>query len=151
MTLSESCSFYFPRGIRALRSKTDTTYVTRAEKHDEFASQFRRLMDVNVLGNVFLYTAFMPQILKGKVKKVVVISSGHADTDIVSKYDIDLAPLYATSKAAMNMITAKFSAQYKQDGVLFLSMSPGTVDTGGLSNCKNFPPMLPFALENRLS
>ena len=41
-----------------------------------------------------------------------------------------MGPLYSTSKAAMNLITAKFSAQYKKDGILFLSISPGFVDTG---------------------
>lgn len=72
----------------------------------------------------------MPMILKGNAKKVVVISSGFADGDFTNKYDVEPGSLYASSKAAMNMITAKFSAQYKKDGVLFLSICPGMVEVG---------------------
>jgi hypothetical protein len=42
----------------------------------------------------------------------------------------------------MNMAIAKFSAQYKKDGILFLSLSPGVVDTGHHSNRMIVPTML---------
>lgn len=87
-------------------------------------------MTTNVLGNIQLYNLFMPQILAGDVKKVVSISTGMADLDLVNTYEVYMGPLYSASKAALNLITAKFSAQYKKDGVLFLSLSPGFVDTG---------------------
>lgn len=91
-------------------------------------------MDTNVLSNVYLYNMFMPQILKGKAKKVVVISSGAGDAEWVKDYDLDGSSLYAASKSAMNMITAKFSAQYKKDGVLFMSICPGMVEVGHFAN-----------------
>jgi NAD(P)-dependent dehydrogenase (short-subunit alcohol dehydrogenase family) len=87
-------------------------------------------MDTNVLANIHLYNLFMPQIMKGKVKKVVVITSGVADMDWTNEYELEVPSLYAMSKAAMNMVTAKFNAQYKKDGVLFLSICPGMVDVG---------------------
>ena len=87
-------------------------------------------MSTNVLANIHLYNLFMPQILKGKGKKVVVISSGMGDMDMVNNYDLYVSPLYSTSKAAVNMITAKFNAQYRKEGVLFLSICPGMVDVG---------------------
>lgn len=87
-------------------------------------------MTTNVLGNIDLYNFFMPLLLAGNAKKVVAISTGMADLDLVNEFSAYIRPLYATSKVAMNMITAKFSAQYKKDGVLFLSISPGFVDTG---------------------
>ena len=110
----------------------DTDGLSRIGKA-EFDEQFYKLMQVNVLANIHLYNIFMPQILKSRVKKVVVLSSGHADLDVVAEYDIDVAPLYTASKAAMNMITGKFSAQYKKDGVLFLSICPGMVDVGRIA------------------
>jgi NAD(P)-dependent dehydrogenase (short-subunit alcohol dehydrogenase family) len=91
-------------------------------------------MNTNVLGNIYLYNLFMPLILVGKAKKVVVISSGMADMDMVNKLDLEVGPLYASSKAAMNLITAKFSAQYKNQGVLFLGICPGMVDVGHFTN-----------------
>jgi NAD(P)-dependent dehydrogenase (short-subunit alcohol dehydrogenase family) len=93
-------------------------------------------MDTNVLSTIHLYNLFLPQILKGKAKKVVSISSGMGDMDWVREYDIETSALYGASKAALNMIDAKFSAQYKKDGVLFLSICPGMVEVGHYSNCK---------------
>lgn len=68
--------------------------------------------------------------MKGKVKKVIAHSSGHADLDFINDLEVELSALYAASKAAMNVIVAKFGTQYKKDGVLFLSLSPGVVDVG---------------------
>jgi NAD(P)-dependent dehydrogenase (short-subunit alcohol dehydrogenase family) len=99
-------------------------------------------MDTNVLANVHLYSLFMPQILNSDIKKVVFISSGHADMDLVNGYDIDIVPVYAATKAAMNMLNAKFSAQYKKDGVTFLSICPGVVDVGHFDNGEGSLPLL---------
>lgn len=104
----------------------------------ELEEQFTTLLRTNVIGNIYLFNSFMPQVLKGKVKKVVTITSGMGDMDFVKDYDIVMAPLYSASKAAMNMIAAKFSAQFKQDGVLFLSICPGMVDVGHFETCKPY-------------
>ncbi|OAL49451.1 short-chain dehydrogenase [Pyrenochaeta sp. DS3sAY3a] len=84
----------------------------------------------NVVGGIHLTNLSMPLILKGNVKKVVSISSGHADTDIAAKWQVHEAGPYAISKAATNMAMAKFHAEFAKDGVLFLSISPGVVDVG---------------------
>jgi NAD(P)-dependent dehydrogenase (short-subunit alcohol dehydrogenase family) len=78
----------------------------------------------------------MPLVLKGSVKKVIAISSGHADLELINKFDMENSALYAASKAALNVIVGKFSAQYKKDGVLFLSLSPGVVEVGHFDNSK---------------
>lgn len=104
----------------------------------ELEEQFTTLLRTNVIGNIYLFNSFMPQVLKSKVKKVATISSGMGDMDFVKDYDISMAPLYSASKAAMNMIAAKFSAQFKKDGVLFLSICPGMVDVGHFETCKPY-------------
>lgn len=53
-----------------------------------------------------------------------------ADLDLISKYEIEISGPYAAGKAAMNAVVAKFHAEYAKDGVLFMSISPGVVDTG---------------------
>lgn len=53
-----------------------------------------------------------------------------ADPDLVSKYEIEISGPYAVGKAAANMVVTKFGAEYAKDGVLFMSICPGVVDTG---------------------
>ncbi|RDW73580.1 hypothetical protein BP6252_07487 [Coleophoma cylindrospora] len=84
----------------------------------------------NVVGNVHLFNLFLPLILSGQQKKVIAISSGHADLDLISKYEIEVSGPYAVGKAATNAVVAKFGAEYAKDGVLFMSISPGVVETG---------------------
>lgn len=74
----------------------------------------------------------MPLILKGRAKKVIAISTGISDPEMTLKADIFQAPAYAISKAALNMAVAKFSAVYREKGVLVMAICPGAVDTGSL-------------------
>ncbi|KAI3328448.1 hypothetical protein F4824DRAFT_506547 [Ustulina deusta] len=94
------------------------------------SDKFHKSTEVNVLANIYLYNLFLPQILKGSVKNVVRITSGIADIDWINNYEIEELAVNAMSKAALNVVTAKFSAQYKREGVLFLSVCAGLVDTG---------------------
>lgn len=84
---------------------------------------------INAVGNMHLINAFMPLILAGKQKKVAIISSGMADADLVAQYDVDTGSAYAVSKAALNLAVAKFSAEYRKDGVLVMAICPGVVNT----------------------
>lgn len=61
---------------------------------------------------------------------MIAISTGMADINLISKYDIDVAGPYSISKAALNTAVAKYSALCKKDGILFMSISPGLVETG---------------------
>lgn len=81
---------------------------------------------------MWLYNAFTPLILRGSTKKVVCISSGMADFEMARNYDLTAGALYSASKAAMNVVTAKYSAQYRDQGVLFIGICPGMVDVGKL-------------------
>ncbi|KAK2590064.1 hypothetical protein QQS21_012252 [Conoideocrella luteorostrata] len=98
------------------------------------ADVMHKSIDTNVIGNMHLINLFLPLILKGKVKKVIAITTAMADVDFINQFDIQVGALYVSSKAALNVIIAKFNAQYKKEGVLFLGISPGVVDTG------NFDP-----------
>ena len=89
-----------------------------------------KLFQTNVVGNIHLFNLFLPLVLRGNLKKVIAISSGHGDLDLINDLEIDTSALYSASKAAMNVIVAKFNAQYKKDGVLFVSISPGVVEVG---------------------
>ncbi|KAI0407919.1 NAD(P)-binding protein [Xylaria palmicola] len=98
--------------------------------HKKLEDDMLECFRVNVIGNVHLFTICMPLILKGQMKKVVTISSGMGDTDLTREYKLVLSAPYSISKTAMNAAAAKFHAQYADQGVLFLNICPGTVDTG---------------------
>jgi NAD(P)-dependent dehydrogenase (short-subunit alcohol dehydrogenase family) len=117
----------------------------RSDKAEEVDAVSSELMQTNVVGNIHLFHLFLPLVLKGEVKKVIAISTGLADLDLTNDCDVDIGALYAASKAALNVIVAKFNAQYKKDGVLFLSISPGLVEVG--RNADGTYPFVPSRLQ----
>jgi NAD(P)-dependent dehydrogenase (short-subunit alcohol dehydrogenase family) len=85
----------------------------------------------NVVGMIDAINAFVPLVKKGSAKKVVGISSGMADLDLMAKYDIWEDAVYSISKVALNAVMAKYAARYgRTEGILFLSLAPGLVDVG---------------------
>jgi NAD(P)-dependent dehydrogenase (short-subunit alcohol dehydrogenase family) len=86
-------------------------------------------IDVNVLGVVHSINAFLPLIRKGIFKKIIVISTGLADVDVTINSENPMSVVYSTSKAALNMIVAKYAAELKSEGVILLALSPGVVNT----------------------
>ena len=106
----------------------------RGDKVEELEDVASKLFKTNVVGNIHFFNLFLPLVMKGKVKKVIAISSGHGDLDFINNNEIEVSALYGASKAALNIIVAKFNAQYKKDGVLFFSISPGAVEVGHYDN-----------------
>ncbi|KAI1207831.1 NAD(P)-binding protein [Annulohypoxylon truncatum] len=84
----------------------------------------------NVVGNIHLINIFLPLIHKGKAKKVIALTSGHADFDLVRNFKIDMGASYALSKTALNLAIAKYHGELSSEGILFMSISPGVVATG---------------------
>jgi short-subunit dehydrogenase involved in D-alanine esterification of teichoic acids len=60
---------------------------------DELNSSFK----TNVIGNMHLFSLAMPLVLKGSAKKVIATSSGLADLDLISKYDVAYSVPYVIS------------------------------------------------------
>jgi NAD(P)-dependent dehydrogenase (short-subunit alcohol dehydrogenase family) len=88
------------------------------------------LFQVNVIGSSFLLATFMPLVQAGDMKKVVVLSTGMGDPDFIAETEIDSQSPYAVSKAALNMVIAKYHAEYKKNDILIMGISPGIVETG---------------------
>jgi NAD(P)-dependent dehydrogenase (short-subunit alcohol dehydrogenase family) len=80
----------------------------------------------------------MPLVLQGTTKKVITISTGMADADVVTKYNVHEGVAYTISKAAMNMAVAKFQAEYAEQGVLFMAISPGVINSGQCDDRRSF-------------
>lgn len=94
----------------------------------------------NVVGIIHALNAFLPLVKAGKTKRVLALSTGMADAELAREYGLWENAGYSANKAALNMVVAKYAARYgKQDGVLFLAIGPGIVDTGHASEYHPFP------------
>jgi NAD(P)-dependent dehydrogenase (short-subunit alcohol dehydrogenase family) len=94
-----------------------------------FLDEVNKSMTTNVAGTLFAINAFMPLILKSDIKKVIAISSAAGDVPAVQQARMEDALPYAMSKAAVNMLIAKFALTYKDKNVVFVAMNPGFVYT----------------------
>jgi NAD(P)-dependent dehydrogenase (short-subunit alcohol dehydrogenase family) len=65
--------------------------------------------------------------------KVVTISSGMSDEQLAVDFELFEASPYSISKSVMNMVTAKFQAEFKE-GIIFKGVCPGNVNTGQFDN-----------------
>ncbi|KAJ6580833.1 hypothetical protein B0H19DRAFT_1251118 [Mycena capillaripes] len=84
---------------------------------------------VNTIGTVHTINAFLPLLRNGSTKKVLALSTSVSNLDLTLSADIVAEPGYAISKAALNMVVAKYAAQYKAEGFVFLAICPGMVAT----------------------
>ncbi|KAG1754729.1 uncharacterized protein EDB91DRAFT_1095248 [Suillus paluster] len=85
--------------------------------------------NVNVVAVIHTINIFLPLLKNGKAKTVVTISTGLGDLDATLAFENAASAPYSISKAAVNMVNAKYAAQYKPEGFIFLALSPGLVDT----------------------
>jgi NAD(P)-dependent dehydrogenase (short-subunit alcohol dehydrogenase family) len=97
------------------------------------ADAMRKLYDpefgTTLYGAAWVTNAFLPLVEKSVQKKIVHISTGMADVELIRKAGIAYAIGYSTSKAAMNVLVAKYAAELAPKGIKTLSMSPGWVET----------------------
>ncbi|RKK70540.1 hypothetical protein BFJ69_g11802 [Fusarium oxysporum] len=116
-------------GLIALWSQWDAVDLL-VKDPEQLVKHLQDSFNVNVIGNFHLFNHFTPLVLKGQGKKVIAISSGMSDIDFIRKFEIEAAPAYAISTVGTSVLTAKFAARYAKEGVLFMSICPGSVDSG---------------------
>jgi NAD(P)-dependent dehydrogenase (short-subunit alcohol dehydrogenase family) len=107
-------------------------FITPTEfigQEDLLRREFSNNLDVNVLGVMYSINAFLPLIRKGNAKKITVISTGLAELELAQKINIAFAVLYSSTKAAANIIVAKYAAELSGEGIILLALSPGVVNT----------------------
>lgn len=88
--------------------------------------------DVNVLGVIHSINAFLPLLKTASVSttaRVITLSSGVGDLDFTLAAQYGGHVGYCISKAAVNMVVAKYAARFMNDNFVFLSISPGLVNT----------------------
>ncbi|KAL8888581.1 MAG: hypothetical protein Q9215_004003 [Flavoplaca cf. flavocitrina] len=97
---------------------------------DTLAKDLTTSFTTNVVGVIQTINVFVPLLRKGTEKKVLTLSTGTADADMINQFELDVAAPYSISKVAVNVAVAKYNALYKKEGTLFMAISPGYVDTG---------------------
>ncbi|KAJ1337213.1 norsolorinic acid ketoreductase [Microdochium nivale] len=105
-------------------------YEEQAKEPAKLTAELDEAWTINVVSNIHLFNLYLPLLRQSSIRKVVAISSGHADTDLVLNYRIDAALGYTVTKAALNMVVAKYHASYGagDQAILFMSMCPGMVE-----------------------
>ncbi|KIJ52470.1 hypothetical protein M422DRAFT_156847 [Sphaerobolus stellatus SS14] len=103
--------------------------LTDYEHGDILQKDLLDAFSVNVIGVIYSINAFINLVKAGQTKKVITISSAIADPDVGLASGFYQGAPYAISKAAVNMAVTKYAIQFKDEGIIFLALSPGYVDT----------------------
>jgi NAD(P)-dependent dehydrogenase (short-subunit alcohol dehydrogenase family) len=87
---------------------------------------FGKAFDTNVLGQVRVIRAFFTMLIRSERPRVVNLSSGLGSISGREGYDYYV---YATSKAALNMLTRSIAFELGPKGITTVALSPGWVRT----------------------
>jgi len=83
----------------------------------------------NVLGTIHMINAFLPLLRAGVTKKCILLSSALGSAKLAQRTGVTKFSGYALSKAALNLAAVRYASRYKEEGVIFLSITPGLVKT----------------------
>ena len=96
---------------------------------EEIQAMFLPALTSSIYGVAWVTNAFLPLIEQGGQKKIVCISSGMSEMDIIKRAGTVFAVPYGAGKASMNNLVAKYHVELAPKGIKTLAMSPGWVDT----------------------
>jgi NAD(P)-dependent dehydrogenase (short-subunit alcohol dehydrogenase family) len=103
----------------------------RIAPSDATADDMRTVYETNVFGPVRVLYAFIPLLEKSEAPVVVNVSSGVGSLGLASDPENPLSeanyPVYASSKAALNMLTIRYAAAYPM--MRINSVDPGFTAT----------------------
>jgi len=105
--------------------------LTEFESMDTLDAEFIEAFKVNTLGAVHSVDAFLPLLRAGGTKKIVVISTGGGERDVVWKTRLIGTAAYSVTKCAENMVMTKYAAELADEGFVVAAISPGNVDVSG--------------------
>ncbi|KIK41664.1 hypothetical protein CY34DRAFT_761307 [Suillus luteus UH-Slu-Lm8-n1] len=121
---------YLINNAALVKSERDALTLSSYPSEELLTKDLMDSFNVNVISVIHTINIFLPLLQNGKAKKVVTITSGSGDLDVTMATEFVISAPYSISKAAVNMVNAKYAAQYKSEGFVFLALSPGLVDTG---------------------
>lgn len=114
--------------VTALAARIDTLHVLihcagRLIRHEEHkADVFRDIVDIHLVGNMRLATAFRPQLAR---TKGCLINIG----SMFSYFGAPMIPAYASAKTAIIGLTKSLAVAYRDDGIRVNAIAPGWINT----------------------
>lgn len=145
-----SCEYLAYRNCRNKFAAVLTNSLRGKEDAEALDNNLNTCFQTNVIGNIHLFNIFLSLIKSGQTKKIVTISTGMADIDVTVDLELVTGAAYSISKAAMNMAIAKFHAEFKPEGIIFMGVCPGIVNTGhhesGMFTVHSQKPLKPHLL-----
>jgi len=90
---------------------------------------FKTAYESSLYGAIWTTNAFLPLIERGNAKKIIHISTGMANQQLIKKTGIPNLVDYSVAKGALNIIVAKYAAELEPKGIKVAALSPGWVDT----------------------
>lgn len=129
------CDVQSDESVRALRIAEVDVLINNAGVMQPFSASGLEEMDlraaletldVNALGAIRVTRALLPQLRRGKGRKIVHISS---DMGSIGENERGGAYAYRMSKAALNMAARSMALDLRADGIVCVAMHPGWVQT----------------------
>jgi len=106
---------------------------------------YEEILRVNVIGPLKVSETFLEHVAASEQKKIIVMSAhGSSITNTTSPR----APLYRTSKAALNASMHMLAMELAERGVIVGIIGPGTIDTEGYLDAD--PETLPQDVRSRI-
>lgn len=109
------------RHLDVLVNNVGVSFVGTVEDGTE--EDWRRIFDINVLGQMRVMRACLPHLRKAKAASVIIMSSCSALNGVPDR------ALYSASKGATQAMAMAMAADLVKEGIRVNSLSPATVNT----------------------
>ena len=94
---------------------------THSDFVDTTSGEWRKFLDINVMGTVYVTQAVLPSMLAQKYGRIVNVAS------VAGVYGIKTMAHYSATKGAVIAMTRALAKEVVNDGVLVNAVSPGSV------------------------
>lgn len=124
----EEVAALLPSGLDCLISNAGDNKQPIVSYEDCDLDLLQEDMNINAIAPIRVVRAFLPLLRQGVEKKVVFVSSNLGSLEI-SPMLAGLGDAYSMTKAALNMLAAKWGSTLRQEGIAVVLLHPGWVET----------------------